>query len=204
MPPVLRERKPWPMKWVVLAIVLAIVPYTILTLRYRKPGKMFEPYHDMKERANTMRLLSVGFQRITLEASRLVDPTPGMPAAPVFPARGGLPPELDLNLIDRPLLPAEIQSVHAASSINAVMSYPVELRCSQPDGHQQLGSADLYVHGHELVIVPSFERLSGELLARTSDNLIRLTVPAGALKAGLYHVTLVGSRLSQAWTLDVK
>ncbi|HWA85762.1 MAG TPA: hypothetical protein VG710_06045 [Opitutus sp.] len=192
------------MKWVALTIVLALIPYTWLTLHFRKPGRMFEPYHDLKERANTMRLLSAGFQRINLEATRPPDATPGVPAAPVFPARGGLPPELDLSLIDRPLLPAEIQSVHAAASASPTLPYPIEFRCTQPDNHQQLGSAELYVHGGEVVLVPDFERLAGELLARSSDNLIRVTVPPGALKPGSYHVTLVGSRLSKAWTLEVK
>jgi hypothetical protein len=60
MPAAPNERKLWPMKWIVVAIVAVIVPYTFLTLRYRRPGKAFEPYADMKDRANTMRLLSAG------------------------------------------------------------------------------------------------------------------------------------------------
>lgn len=192
------------MKWVALAIVLAIVPYTFLTLYFRKSGKMFEPYHDMKDRANTIRLLSAGFQRIVLEADRPAEPNTSVPPAPVFPARGGLPPELDHSLIERPLLPEEILSVRAAATASAPFSYPIELTCTQPDNHQQLSSADLYVHADQLVIVPDFERLSGDLLARTRDSLIRLTVPAGELKPGRYQVTIVGSRLSKTWTLEVK
>ena len=191
------------MKWVVLAIVLVIVPYTYLTLHYRKPGKAFEPYHDMKDRANTLRLLSAGFQRIALEADRPADPPKGTPRAGTLPARGGLPDALDTSLVDKPLLPEEILTVNAATTAGAVMSYPIEFTCTQPDNQEQFRSAALYVRGEQIYVVAAFERLSGGLLSRTRESLVRLTVPAGALKPGSYRVTLLGSRLSKAWDLQV-
>ena len=59
------------------------------------------------------------------------------------------------------------------------------------------------MRGGEIIVAPDFDRLAGGLLSRTRENLIRLTVPAGALKPGQYHVTLVGARASKAWTLQV-
>src|SRR5690606_6014035 len=50
------QRRPWPMKWVIVAIIAILVPYTFLTLRYRKPGPAFQPYEDMKNQANVTRL----------------------------------------------------------------------------------------------------------------------------------------------------
>ncbi len=61
------------MKWIILALLVVIVPYTFLRWHYRKPGKMFEPYHDIRDRANTARLLAAGFQRVTLVADRPAD-----------------------------------------------------------------------------------------------------------------------------------
>ena len=61
----------------------------------------------------------------------------------------------------------------------------------------------MYVRNDELVVTPEFERLSGGLLARNRERVIRLTVPAGSLKPGSYHVLLVGSHSSKAWTLQV-
>jgi len=192
------------MKWVALAIILVIVPYTYLTLHYRKPGRAFEPYHDMKDRANTLRLLSAGFQRIALDAERPADPVRGTASAALFPAPGGLPTALDATLVEKPLLPAQILTVNAAAAANALFPYEIELTCTLPDNKQQLGGAQLYLRSQEIFIIPDFERLSGGLLARTRENLIRLTIPAGALKPGRYHITLVGARLSKAWTLQVK
>src|SRR5215213_7515076 len=93
------DRRPWPMKWIVLAIVVVIVPYTYLTLRYRRPEKAFQPYADLKDRANTRRLLSSGFQRITLHAQRPADPVRSVFNATITPGAGGLPDVLRSSLI---------------------------------------------------------------------------------------------------------
>ena len=197
------ERKPWPMKWIVVAIIVVIVPYTFLTLRYRRPGKAFEPYADIKDRANTMRLLSAGYQRLTLDAQRPAFPAGGSAAASVSTAAGGLPAALKTTLVDPPLLPADILSVNAAPTASASTAYSIQFTCTQPDNKQQLAGAELYLRGEEIVITPDFEKLSGGLQTRTRENIIVLTVPAGALKPGRYHVTLAGAQTSRAWTLQV-
>ncbi len=104
------------MKWVLLAIIVVIVPYTYLTLHYRKPGPAFRPYEDTKNRAITIRLLSTGYQRITLDATRPADPLHVTAAASSASAPGGLPSALTGALIDQPLLPVSIDSVAAAGS----------------------------------------------------------------------------------------
>jgi len=191
------------MKWIVLAIILGIGAYTFLTLHYRKPGRAFQPYADLKDRANTQRLLGAGYQRIALEAELPADPPAPGETAPTATAGAGLPAPLRDTLVDSPALPAEIVSVSAAPAANALLGYAIGFRCTLADNKQQLAGAELYVHGDELVVTPEFERLSGGLLARNRDRLIRLTVPAGALKPGSYHVTLVGTHSSRAWTLQV-
>jgi len=202
--PAQRERQPWPMKWVAVAILAVIVPYTYLTLHYRRPEKAFEPYHDMKDRANTLRLLSAGFQRITLAAERPADPSRAGGSAPVSAAAGGVPGALHETLVEPPLLPAEIARVSAAPAANSLLAYPIDLTCSQPDNKQQLAGAQAYVREHEIWIAPEFERLAGNLLSRTRETTARLTFPPGALKPGRYRVTLLGANASKTWTLEVK
>jgi hypothetical protein len=190
------------MKWVVVAIIAVIVPYTYLTLRYRKPGKAFEPYHDMQDRANTLRLLSAGFQRVSLTATRPSDPIHGATVTTTT-APGGVPDALRATLVITPLLPAEILSVSAAPSTPANAPYAIPFTCTVPDNKEQLGGAELYLKGDEIWITPSFERLTGGLIARSRENTILLTVPAATLKPGRYHVTLVGQTASREWTLQV-
>lgn len=198
------ERQPWPMKWVVLAIVVVLVPFTYLTLRYRKEGPAFRPYEDMKNRANTVRLLSAGYQRIPLPAERPADRMTPIVSATIGTAAGGLPEELRTTLVEPPLLPAEITNVAAPPAIGAREAYSFRFACTLPDHKRQLAGADLYVKGEEIVVTPDYEKLSGQLLSRTTDNVVELTVPAGALKPGRYRVTLVGQRASRTWTLQVK
>jgi hypothetical protein len=197
------QRQPWPMKWIVLAILVSLGAYTYLTLHYRKAGPAFRPYADGKDRANTKRLLSAGYQRITLDADLPVEPvTPG-PAAAVSAAGAGLPASLRDTLSDQPKLPADIVSIAAAPAVNSLFAYPIGFRCTLPDNKQQLAGAELYVREGEIIVAPDFDRLAGGLLSRTRESLIRLTVPAGALKPGRYQVTVVGSRASKTWTLQV-
>ncbi len=192
------------MKWIIVAIIAVIVPYTYLTLRFRKPGPAFEPYHDMRDRANVMRLLSAGYQRITLSAERPADPLRVATPAVVSSSPGGLPSALRSTLVEPPLLPTEILNVSAAPATGAAAAYPIQFTCNVPDNKQQLAGAELYVHGEEIFITPDFERLTGGLLTRTRENVILLTIPPASLKPGRYHVTLAGQNASRAWTLQVK
>jgi hypothetical protein len=191
------------MKWIVLAIIAVIVPYTYLTLHYRRPGKAFQPYADLKDRANTRRLLSGGFQRITLNAQRPADPARNVLSAPVTATAGGFPEVLRSSLVDEPKLPAEILSVSAASIATVNEPYLVQFGCTLPDNRQQLAGASLYLRNDEIFLVPTFERLGGELSARSRENVVLLTVPVGALKPGSYRATILGERTSKAWTLQV-
>ena len=198
-----KHRQPWPMKWIILAILLCVVPYTFLTLRYRKPGKAFEPYVDLKQRANVIRLLSNGYQRIPLTAQRPVD-SAHLSAIATTTAAGGLPAELRSTLVDVPQLPAEIGPVAATRGANSVQPYAIEFTCTLPDNKQLLGGAELYVKGDQIVITPTFERITGALLTRTREPIVLLTIPAGTLKPGHYRVTLTGERASRTWSLDVR
>ena len=65
-----------------LAILAVVVPYTWLTLAYRKPGPAFQPYEDLRRQANVKRLLAAGYQRISLTAQRPAD-RPAVPGGTV-------------------------------------------------------------------------------------------------------------------------
>ncbi len=192
------------MKWIALAILLLVVPYTIVTLRYRKPGPAFQPYEDMKNRANVSRLLAAGYQRIPIVAQRPADTGRAIGGAQVRTAPGGLPADLKSTLVAPLLLPTAITSVTAAETGATMLPYAIQLACTLPSEQQQLGGAHLYLREHQLVIAPTFEPIGGELMARSRQAAVLLTIPSGTLKPGRYEVTLVGESASRAWSLDVK
>ncbi|MEY4686079.1 MAG: hypothetical protein RIR76_102 [Verrucomicrobiota bacterium] len=192
------------MKWIVVAILLMAVPYTIVTLRYRKEGPAFQPYEDMRNRANVSRLLSAGYQRITIPAQRPAGRT-GIPGGAVFQnAPGGLPEELRATLVETPRLPLEITSVQAAATANNLSPYAIELTCTLPDDRHQLGGAELYLQGDTLVLTPTLERVGGDLLTRARQAAVLLTIPAGTLRRGTHRVILTGERSSRTWKLEVR
>lgn len=199
-------RKPWPMKWVVLVIVVSLSAYTYVTLHYRKANPAYRAYQDTKDRAGVLRLLSAGFQRVILTAQRPADPSSrpdGGPAAASVQTAGGLDPELGSSLLDLPLLPAEITRVSAAASVNALFAYPIQFTCTLADNKRQLSGAELYLKDKVVTLVPTFEQLDGDLLSRSRESVALITLPAGTLKVGTYQITLIGERTSRTWALQV-
>jgi hypothetical protein len=198
-----KDKKPWPMKWIVLSIVIFIPAYTYLTLHYRRKGPMFQPYQDMRDQADVIRLLKAGYQRVTVDASR---PAESVQAEgdPTSPAPGGLPADLKGTLIESPLLPLTIGSVSASPTATAAIDYQIGLSYTLADNKRQLSGAHLYERNGEIVIVADFEKLSGGLLARWRDGTALITVPPGSLRPGTYRVTLVGERESRSWNLRVR
>lgn len=203
VPPSL-NRNPWPMKWVALIIVSCIVPYTWMTLHYRKQGPMFQPYQDTKDRAQVLRLLNAGFRRVELQSERPVDPTPPSAHPAVMTTiAGGLPPMLSELLIDRPPVPSGFKTVDAAAAALAGAPYFVSATCAQPNPHEEPTDSVLYLRHEEAVFVIGYAALPGDLQTRQLDAMVRLVVPANTFDPGTYHATLIGARESRRWTFEV-
>jgi hypothetical protein len=203
MPVPLKNRKPWSMKWIVLSIVIFIPIYTYLTLHYRRPGPAYQPYQDMRDRADVIRLLKAGYRRVAIDASRPADGGPPHGGA-TAPAAGGIPAGLRTTLVETPLLPLEITTASAAPTAVAGIDYPIELTYTIADYKRALSGAHVYEREGELIVVADFERLGGGLQARDRDGAARLDIPPGALRPGTYQVTLVGERASRTWSLRVQ
>jgi len=202
------NRKPWPMKWVILVIIACLIPYTWITVKYRKAEPAHQPYEDSKQRANVMRLLEAGYKRINVTAERPADPQKlasivNAPAV-ISEAPGGLPEGLASTLVETPEMPLSYSSVSAPSENAALLPYPILFTCTLGDQKHQLGGAQVFFHGESVVIVPHFEPLEGELTARSKETPVMITLPGGAFKTGRYTVLLAGSSQSRQWTFDVR
>ncbi len=193
------------MWWIVVAIVAVLVPYTWVTVHYRKEARPFEPYSDMKREANVQRLATAGFQRITLLAERPADAAyQGSPLASSQPAPAGIPAVLKDTLIEIPSLPEEIRSVTAPATASTLLPYTVDLDCTVADTGYGLASAYLYLKDTVLYLMADCEKVAGELRSRSQAMPLRLTAPAGSIPPGHYVVLAAGSKSSQQWNLTVK
>ncbi len=196
------------MKWVALFVVVFLTAYTYLSLHYRKADRSYEPYHDTKERVTIARLESAGYQRVYASADRPADPTAAAssvrgPLSNVSAAAGGLDEELKRTLVDSPALPPKIIEVHAPREAQAMLPYTLQFTCTSSNNKQLLSGTYVYMKDQEIMIVPDFEKIAGELLARTPVSVVQVTIPAGTLSTGTYHATLVGAQESQRWDLQV-
>lgn len=202
------NRKPWPMKWVAVAIIACIVPYTVITLKYRKPNPAFQPYEDSKQRANVLRLLDAGYRRINVVAERPADPQYAIRAmstlAATTPAPAGLTDGLATTLVEIPSMPESFSSVSAPRETATLIPYPVVFTCVSGDQKHQLGGAQVFVRGRQIVIVAQFESIDGDLIARSKESPVMITIPGGSLQTGDYHVHLAGGKESREWTVTVR
>lgn len=194
------ERKPWPMKWIVLSIALFIVLYTYVNLRYRKPGPGYLPYEDARQK---VQLARAGYQRVSVKVDRPADAPPMGGGAPLRPASPGLPGELRQAMFYPPTLPLDYPAVAAPASAASDKPYAIRFRCELADNRSQFSDAKLYLRGNEILVVPECERLGGELMARSRSSVIVLTVPPGLFSPGTYRMVLVGGRESESWILQV-
>ena len=203
------SRKPWPMRWIVVAILAFIVPYTYLNLKYRKPAKAFEPYADMKAQANVNRLLDAGYRRVSVRAERPfpalapAEITRGLAAAPA-PAPGGLPEQLGKTLVETPRLPAGYRDILAPAELSTLIPARLQFTATLDNDHEQLGGAEVFVRDDAVIIVPTFEPVPGDLIISTRESNVLLTLPAGLLPPGTHVVTLAGARDSLRWTVLVR
>jgi hypothetical protein len=188
--------------------VLFILGYTFLRLHYGKRGKPFEPYHDLGEQATTQRLLGLGYRRIPVDIERPADLLPPARLTPVAAevsnAPGGLPEELGGTLARKPALPASINSVTAPREAARAGAYTLQFTCAQPDYKTQIRGVFLYRKDRQLFLLPDFEKMPGQLLARSKESVVLASFPTQSLQPGRYTVTLYGGRTSKSWGFTVK
>src|SRR3954471_11637708 len=193
------------MKWVVLAIVVFMVGYTIVNLYFRKPGQAYRPYQDAQDRATTARLLNAGWHKLPVEICRPVEKPDAENAAAVSRAAVGLGPDLAPNFAEAPKLLASIDRVIAPGSIARGQEYSAYFTASLTNQKAQLGDLLLYRKGNELVFIASSEALPGkDLMSRWSDSTYCLTVATTGLEPGRYEARLVAQGPAATWSFTVK
>ncbi len=199
------------MRWIVASILLFIVPYTYVNLKFRKPNPAFEPYADMKEQANVKRLLDAGYTRVIVRAERPHPPLrreqildQALSGAATTPGPAGLPKPLDTTLVEPPRLPAAYGDVLMPAELPAGISARLQFTARLENDHEQPGGAEIFIRDDVVVIVPTFEPVPGALQVRSKETTVLLTLPPGALAPGRHTILLAGARESLRWSVMVR
>jgi len=198
--------KPWPMKWVVVTIVVFVAGYTVVNLLFRKPGRAYRPYQDANDRATTARLLAAGWQKMPVDARRPVEkPSADDVPAAVTRAAVGLGPDLTPDFAEQPKLLTTIDSVVAPGNVTHGVDYNAYFTASISSQKAQVGDLALYRKGNELVLIPSTEPLPGkELMSRWSDSTYCVNFSTANLPPGRYQVRIVAQGPALAWSFTVR
>ncbi len=196
-------RKPWPLWPIALAIVVCLAGYTWLRLAYAKPGKAHEPFAESRQRAESAQLQAAGWTSSEAAYEPLVDLPP--PQAPIhsLPRRPALAEELFHLSTENWILPIEYTAVAAPARAPAGSDYSVCFQIELDQARAHIVSFDLYRKGSDLIVLPRWEPYPPELTPRRPKTGGRLLIPATALPAGQYRVTLLALKQSSQWMLEV-
>ena len=194
------------MKWIVVAIAVFVVGYTLVNIYFRKPGRGFRPYEDMNNRATTARLLAAGWQKMPVDTRRPVEkPSAEDTPAAVTRDAAGLGPDLEAKFAESPKLLATIDRVVSPASVAHGGDYAAYFIASLPDLKVQFGDLTLYRKGSELVLIPTTEPLPGrELRSRWNDSTYWISFPTAGLPPGRYQVRIVAKGPAATWSFTIK
>ncbi len=196
------------LKWAALSLAVLLLGAALVLLlrpRHRLPPATKTP----PVTTAALRLKPSTYTRTEVEVCRPADPSRkntlmgAQPAEPV-PSRGGLPRELARAFVEPPLLAERFTQIVAGGQTSALLPYQVQFSATLADHKRLLSSAQLFQKDNELILVPLFEPLGGNLLIRWTDTTILIAIPAGTLPPGACTVTLVGARANSTWPLYVK
>ena len=194
------------MKWIVLAIAVFVVGYTVVNFYFRKPGKAYRPYQDAQDRATIARLLAAGWQKMPVDTRRPVEkPASDDTPAPVTRDWPGLGSDLADKFAEKPKLLATIDKVTAPATITHGEDYSFYFTASLADLKAQVGELTLYRHGNELVLIPTIENLPGkELMSRWNDSTYTATFSTANLPPGRYSARIVAQGPAATWSFTVR
>lgn len=193
------------MRWIILAIVACVVPYTYLTLKHRKPGPAHLPYADNKSRAEVARLLDAGYRRfaapLQILTGQAASTTPARLAA-VADGPGGVPAPLAEILLDLPQLPNVVRNVEAAAQAGPEQPYTITFTCDAPGLAEQLTQAWVFVRDDQVTITPRIEPRTGEEVLVTGAVTLQLDLPANTFpRPGEFRVALAATKKAASWSV---
>ena len=199
------QPKPWSMKWIVLAIAVFVIGYTLVNVYFRKKNPPYRPYQDAQDRATTARLLAAGWHKIPLETVRPVDKPAVDAAARITRELAGLGPELEANFAEKPKLISSIDRVTAPARVARGTDYTVTFTASLAQLTTQVGDLSVYHRAREIVLIPALETLPGkQLMSRWNDSTYAVSFSTANLAPGQYTMRIVALAPAATWTFTVE
>jgi hypothetical protein len=204
----------WSVKWGAFFTVVALSLCLLVALCHRKPsGQSGRLHQEAREHTGVARVEAAGYVRIAASAIRPADTghaRAGLAAPPAFVHEipGGFPVELAENFATvaeiAPRLPDSFEEVVAPAVLTPPQSCQILYTCRLPTRADLLGDIRVYIKGDRIAIITGHDPVPRELLSRSRDATVLLSIDATAFIAGrAYEITLIGTQTSKRWTMSV-
>lgn len=197
------ERKPWPMSGVVIAIVICLAGYTYVRLKYAKEDHGHEPFAKAYARRESEKLKAAGWVRFDAQWERDVEVPPANAPMQFGDARAPLWEELFKASTENFHLPIDFTRVSAPARIAVAEPLVVNFEAEIDGARVRIHSFDVYHKAGDLVFVPRWEQIPSEMVPADLKSRGRITLPAGKLAAGKYHVRLQALKRSSEFDVEV-
>lgn len=207
-----RERKPWPMKWIVLAIVVYIAGYTFINVAYRKPaGSAHEPAVETRERAlRTVQTTMNGWSRVACELAETVPSSDAEPAVVTAkplptPLDRHLPPDLPMIMPGEPALHPAQFSVTAPARL--AVADPLRVRLEFPGDATvpAFGEILAYFKGNHLYLfIQDRRHVAPDTQPVPAASPLVLVLPPATLTAGTWQASAFTASQAFDWSFTVE
>lgn len=211
-----RERRPWPMTWVVAAIAAYVVLYTAINLGFRKPGPAHEPAAEAQARQESFVQATMhGWTRYAVKLAPVplasAEPSADVSIARVSRAPApddlarAVPLELTLIFPGKPSMHDAPEVVTAPARVPVNGTWRIQLQFGAPtaDAHA-FGEALAYAKDHHLRLFLQDERRTPIGMTPTpAAAALELSLPPGVLPAGDWHATLYTKDAIFTWAFAV-
>lgn len=214
LPHTMRNRQPWPMWPIALAVLLFIGIYTYINLEYRKEGQAYEPFQSMMDRKNAIVEKNI-YDWYGLAVDRAEDQSPiSQPLAAIVTEakdedvlESDFPEQLKYSVATKPiLLPGPIE---AESPQTLTLGEPLRLQLSLPAGlatDERFHLLAFYKEGVLYLLATLFvdEFSDAESAITGEPTPVVFAVPSDPMEAEEIEVRfLSGGHLSQ-WSIQTK
>ena len=198
-----KDRRPWPMTWVAVAIAVFITLYTVINFQFRKNEDPHLPYEEAKERESRFFEFDLnGWKRLEVV---LYVPLASDPSAELLPVEaraqeGRLDQDMPMDLVT--VIPRRPDLAGGVQGVETSITEDLDLKILLISGQGEIGAVQLeaYLKDGHLVILAVESEQTGGLEGSTT---FRLSLSGAGIPGGLYSVTMYTEEAVYEWKLTV-